>query len=73
MSPMETFIVVVALACSFGGGLILLSCLAGKRANLMRHFNEEERTAEREENIKALADTPAPADAPNAVPAVPVA
>lgn len=36
---METFIVVVALMGAGGGGLILLSCLSGKRAQLVKAYN----------------------------------
>jgi len=36
---METFIVMAALGASLGGGVVLFSCLAGKRAQLVKAFN----------------------------------
>lgn len=48
LSPMETFILIVSLLAAAGGTLVLLACLAGKRAELLDVFTaEEEREARR--------------------------
>lgn len=49
MSSVETFIVITALVCSLGGGIILLSSLAGKRAQLVRAFNLQQELHAHEE------------------------
>ncbi len=48
MSSVETFIVITALLCSLGGGIILLSSLAGRRAQLVRAFNIQQDMLSRE-------------------------
>jgi hypothetical protein len=50
LSSVETFIVVTALLCSLCGGIILLSSLAGKRAQLVKAFNIQQ-------ELQALDDT----------------
>ena len=49
---METFIVLVSLAASAGGSLVLLSCMAGKRAQLVKAFNIQQELEAREAKIK---------------------
>ena len=39
MSVTETFIVAISLIAAAGGSLVLLSCLAGMRAHLVKAFN----------------------------------
>ena len=39
MSVTETFIVAISLIAAAGGSLVLLSCLAGMRAQLVKAFN----------------------------------
>lgn len=53
---METFIVVVSLVFAATGGLILLTSLAGKRAELVKAFNinqelESDQTFEGDESL----------------------
>jgi len=52
MSSMETFIVVVGLVAAIGGSLILLSCLAHKRAQLVKAFNIQMEIEERNRKIE---------------------
>jgi len=62
---METFILIVSLAAAAGGALVLLSHLAGHRATLLRAFELEEQTKEREyalEKNKPGMDKEEPAD-----------
>jgi hypothetical protein len=50
MSVTETFIVVISLIAAAGGSLVLLSCLAGMRAQLVKAFNmQKEIEAQRKE------------------------
>ena len=49
MSSVESFIVITALVGSIGGGIILLSSLAGKRAQWVRAFNLQQKLHAHEE------------------------
>ncbi len=61
MSSVETFIVVAALVSSLFGGIILLSSLAGKRAQLVRAFNIQQ-------ELHAQQASPEPNPAPDSEP-----
>ena len=52
MGSMETFIILIALAAAAGGGLILLVCLAGMRAHLVKAFNLQQELETRKVNTK---------------------
>jgi len=56
MPAMETFIVVISLLAAAGGSLVLLSCLAGMRAQLVKAFNvQKEAEAQQREIEKQIA------------------
>ena len=52
MASIEIFIVLVALAAALGGSLVLLTCMAGKRAQLIKAFNIQQEMREREAQIE---------------------
>ena len=52
MDSMETFIVLVSIAAGIGGGLVLLACMAGRRAQLVKAFNMQQEMKEREAKIE---------------------
>ena len=52
MSSMEGFIVIVALASAGVGCLILLSCLAGDRARLIKAFNVQQELESRRKRLE---------------------
>ena len=52
MSPMEKVIIVVGLLSACGGALVLLSCLAGKRAQLFRVFELQQEMLAQEKEIE---------------------
>lgn len=58
---METFILVVSLLAAAGGTLVLLACLAGKRAELLQVFTVEE---EREARRRTVESNQTPPDQP---------
>ena len=58
MGSMETFIIFIALAAAAGGGLILLVCLAGMRANLVKALNLQQELESRKSSIKTDSDSP---------------
>ena len=49
---METFIILVSLVASAAGSLVLLACLAGKRAQLIKAYNIQKEHEKIEENIR---------------------
>ena len=49
---METLVVVIALAAAAGGGLMLLGCLAGRKATLVKAFNLQREMAERRQEAE---------------------
>jgi len=49
---METFIILVSLAAAAAGSLILLTCMAGKRAQLVKAFNIQQEKLERESRLE---------------------
>ncbi|MBN1844037.1 MAG: hypothetical protein JW810_00010 [Sedimentisphaerales bacterium] len=52
MSIMESFIIMMGLIAALGGGLVLLSCLAGNRARLMKSYNIQRQQEKREQQIQ---------------------
>ena len=54
---METLILIVAVGAAIGGGWILLSCLAGRRAELVRAFNIHQKTQVKAAELAANVDT----------------
>ena len=48
---MEIFIVMASLAAAAGGSLVILSCLAGKRAELVKAYNIHQETQARQEQL----------------------
>lgn len=48
MPSMENIILAASLLASAAGALILLSCLANRRAQLVKHFNQLQAAADRE-------------------------
>ena len=55
VSPMETFIIVVALLAAAIGSLVLLGCLAGKRAQLFEAFRLQQQLEEQQRTIRQRA------------------
>lgn len=53
---METFIILVSLAAAATGSLILLTCMAGKRSQLVRAFNIQQERLEREARLERNKD-----------------
>jgi len=49
---METFIILVSLAAAAAGSLILLTCMAGKRSQLVKAFNLQQEMLEREAKLQ---------------------
>ncbi|MCK5270592.1 MAG: hypothetical protein KAJ46_07395 [Sedimentisphaerales bacterium] len=49
---METFIILVSLAAAAAGSLILLTCMAGKRSQLVKAFNIQQEKLERESRLQ---------------------
>lgn len=49
---METFIILVSLAAAAAGSLILLTCMAGKRAQLVKAFSIQQEKLERESRLE---------------------
>ena len=58
MSSMETVIVLTAIVASAAGALILLSCLANKRAQLIQQINQMQEHAAREQQFNDEAMEP---------------
>ena len=52
MFSMETVIVLLALAAGAAGSLVLLSCLASRRAQLLEAFRIQQEIEERERQIR---------------------
>ena len=52
LTSMESFIVIFALAAAAGGALVLLACLAGWRAQLIKAFNLKQQMEERERRME---------------------
>ena len=53
---METFIILVSLAAAAAGSLILLTCMAGKRSQLVKAFNIQQEKLERESKLERNKD-----------------
>ncbi len=53
---METFIILVSLAAAAAGSLILLTCMAGKRSQLVKAFNIQQERLEREARLQRNKD-----------------
>ena len=53
---METFIILVSLAAAATGSLILLTCMAGKRSQLVKAFNIQQEKLEREARLERSRD-----------------
>jgi len=51
VASMELFIVFVSLVAAAAGTLILLACMAGKRAQLVRSFNIQQKIQEHQAKI----------------------
>ena len=51
MASIEFFIVLVSLIAAGAGTLILLACMAGKRAQLVRSFNIQQKFQEHQAKI----------------------
>ena len=49
---METFIILVSLTAAAAGSLILLTCMAGKRSQLVKAFNIQQEKLEREARLQ---------------------
>ena len=49
----ESFIIAVALLAAAGGSLVLLSCLAGKRARLIKAYNLQQEMEARQRQLAA--------------------
>ena len=49
---METFIILVSLTAAAAGSLILLTCMAGKRSQLVKAFNIQQEKLEREAKLQ---------------------
>ena len=52
MSSMETFIVVISLIAAASGSLVLLSCLAGMRAHLVKAFNIQQEIESQQREVE---------------------
>ena len=48
---MEMFIVMASLAAAAGGSLVILSCLSGKRAELVKAYNIHQEMQARQEKL----------------------
>ena len=53
---METFIILISLAAAATGSLILLTCMAGKRSQLVKAFNIQQEKLEREARLERSRD-----------------
>ena len=49
---METFIILISLTAAAAGSLILLTCMAGKRSQLVKAFNIQQEKLERESRLE---------------------
>jgi len=57
MANMEIFIVLVSLAAAAGGSLVLLACMAGKRAQLVKAYNIKKEREQIEANLQQQAQS----------------
>ena len=53
---METFIILISLTAAVAGSLILLTCMAGKRSQLVKAFNIQQEKLERESRLERNKD-----------------
>jgi len=53
---MEMFIVMASLAAAAGGSLVILSCLSGKRAELVKAYNIHQEMQARQKQLSPSDD-----------------
>jgi len=56
LDSMETFVILISLAAAAAGSLILLTCMAGKRSQLVKAFNIQQEKLERESRLQRSRD-----------------
>ena len=64
MSSMESFIIVVSLVASAAGALILLTSLAGKKAQLAKAFSMQQELEAQEKDTQTRINSKVPDNTP---------